>query len=276
MDSLGAIVADLIDNLDVELQEKRTRVELAPEVLADLRAAASGRPSRRAAAAPDAGAAPAQQPSDSAAAPAPAAPPPAAAVDPADDSLDRIVGEVAACQRCQLHALRTNPVTGTGPLQPDVMFIGEAPGADEDQQGIPFVGRAGQLLGKMIEAMGYDREEVFITNIVKCRPPKNRNPEAFEVEACLPFLKRQIALVKPKTIVLMGGIGIQALLGTKGPVGSVRGRWTTFENIPVMPTFHPAYLIRMPTAKVAAWADLRLVLKHLGRTPPSRNQSPEQ
>ena len=182
--------------------------------------------------------------------------------------LARLAGDIASCRKCLLCRERTNTVPGQGnPSAPDVMFIGEAPGADEDRQGLAFVGRAGQLLTQMIGAMGYSRDEVFIANICKCRPPGNRAPTAEEMEACIPFLKDQIRVIRPKTIVAMGNTAILGLLGTTG-ISRLRGVWTTFEGIPLMPTFHPSYLLRFPTTKRDAWNDLKKVLKHLGRTVP--------
>ena len=161
---------------------------------------------------------------------------------------------------------RHNVVPGIGKLEPDVMFIGEGPGADEDAQGLPFVGRAGELLTKMIAAMGYSREEVFIANVVKCRPPDNRKPTPQEMAACMPYLKRQVEIVKPKTIVALGATAVQGLLNTTRGINALRGHWMEFQGIPVMPTFHPAYLLRMPVAKRDAWADLKLVMARLAQT----------
>ena len=185
-------------------------------------------------------------------------------------SLSDIVTDIAKCNCCQLHKTRTNTVPGVGNANnPDIMFVGEAPGADEDAQGLPFVGRAGQLLTKMIIAMGYTREDVFIANILKCRPPDNRRPTPEEMEVCLPYLRNQIALVKPKVMVALGATAISGLLLSDLPIGQMRGKWAAFEGIPLMPTFHPSYLLRMPSAKKDAWADLQLVLKKLGRKPPT-------
>lgn len=268
MDSLANIVADLAATLDVELQEGRVGVEL-PDGLAEAflrnapRAVTPARPtSEPAAKVASMAHAPARTPATA----------PRGAARPTDDSadLESVAKSVAACQRCSLHADRTNPVPGVGCLRPDVMFIGEAPGADEDVQGLPFVGRAGQLLTKMIEAMGYRRDEVFIANILKCRPPGNRQPTPQEMELCMPFLRRQIALVRPKVLVALGATATQGLLHTDQRIGQLRGQWMEFEGIPLMPTFHPAYLLRLPAVKRDAWADLQLVLKRLGRTPPAR------
>ena len=147
------------------------------------------------------------------------------------------------------------------------MFVGEAPGADEDEQGLAFVGRAGQLLTKMIAAMGFKREEVFIANILKCRPPDNRPPTPEEMAICIPYLKRQIAEVQPKVIVALGATAVLGLLNLTG-ISKLRGNWQTFEGIDLMPTYHPSYLLRNPVMKKEAWSDLQVVLKRLGRTPP--------
>lgn len=150
------------------------------------------------------------------------------------------------------------------------MFIGEAPGADEDRQGLAFVGAAGQLLTKMIEAMGYTREQVFIGNILKCRPPDNRTPVPEEMATCLPYLKAQIALLKPKVIIALGATAVRGLTAISTGITKLRGTWLSFEGIDLMPTYHPAYLLyqRNLTAKKQVWEDLKAVLKHLGRKPP--------
>jgi uracil-DNA glycosylase family 4 len=178
--------------------------------------------------------------------------------------------EVGECTRCKLAPGRTKLVFGVGSPRAELMFVGEGPGADEDQQGEPFVGRAGQLLTRMIEAMGYRRADVYIANVVKCRPPGNRNPEPDEMDACEPFLKAQIRAVAPKAIVALGKIAAQTLLRDTTPISRLRGRWATYEGTPLMPTFHPAYLLRSPDEKKKAWEDLQLVMKALGKTPPSR------
>ncbi len=159
---------------------------------------------------------------------------------------------------------------GVGNPRAELMFVGEGPGADEDQQGEPFVGRAGQLLTRMIEAMGYGRAEVYIANVVKCRPPGNRNPEPDEMDACEAFLRAQIRAVAPKAIVALGKIAAQTLLRDTTPISRLRGRWATYEGTRLMPTFHPAYLLRSPDEKKKAWEDLQLVMKELGKTPPGR------
>jgi DNA polymerase len=178
--------------------------------------------------------------------------------------------ELGECTRCKLAPARKKLVFGVGSPSAELMFVGEGPGADEDEQGEPFVGRAGQLLTKMIEAMGYRRSDVYIANVVKCRPPGNRNPEPEEMDACEPFLKAQIRAVGPKAIVALGKIAAQTLLRDTTAISRLRGRWATYEGTPLMPTFHPAYLLRSPDEKKKAWEDLQLVMKALGKSPPSR------
>jgi DNA polymerase len=163
------------------------------------------------------------------------------------------------CPRCKLSKSRTNIVFGQGNPKAELMFVGEAPGRDEDEQGLAFVGRAGQLLTKIIEAMGYKRDDVFIANVLKCRPPNNRNPEPDEVAACRPFLEEQIRLIAPKVIVTLGTFAAQALLETDESIGRLRGRWRTARGVRVMPTFHPAFLLRSPERKKDVWEDMKLV-----------------
>jgi DNA polymerase len=165
-----------------------------------------------------------------------------------------------ACTRCKLHALgRRQVVFGVGHPDADLMFVGEAPGADEDLQGEPFVGRAGQLLTKIIEAIGLKREQVYIANIIKCRPPGNRNPEPDEVEQCEPFLFQQVAAIKPKVIVALGKFAAQSLLRTTDPITRLRGRSFNYRGATLIPTFHPAYLLRNPSAKREVWDDMKKV-----------------
>ncbi|MEQ1911791.1 MAG: uracil-DNA glycosylase [Vicinamibacterales bacterium] len=165
-----------------------------------------------------------------------------------------------ACTRCKLHALgRSQVVFGVGNPNARLMFVGEAPGADEDQQGIPFVGRAGQLLTKIIEAIELKREDVYIANVIKCRPPQNRNPEPDEVDTCEPFLFQQIDAIKPRVIVALGKFGAQTLLKTLDPISRLRGRVFDFRGAKLVPTFHPAYLLRNPPAKREVWEDMKLV-----------------
>jgi uracil-DNA glycosylase family 4 len=184
--------------------------------------------------------------------------------------LQVLATEVAACTRCRLHETRKQTVFSRGTGTSGLCFIGEGPGADEDEQGEPFVGKAGQLLDRMIEAMGFSRDEVYVCNIVKCRPPKNRKPEPDEMTACTPFLTEQIELIQPKVIVAMGATAMQGLLGLGG-IMRLRGTWKLYKGvIPVMPTFHPAYLLRTPEAKREVWQDLQEVLRQMGRTVPAR------
>ncbi|HEY6420375.1 MAG TPA: uracil-DNA glycosylase [Candidatus Binataceae bacterium] len=176
---------------------------------------------------------------------------------------------IGDCQRCKLAPRRTNLVYGVGNPEADLMFIGEAPGADEDARGEPFVGRAGQLLTDIIErGMGMARADVYICNVIKCRPPENRNPEPDEVLACEPFLMRQIDLVRPRVIVGLGTFAVQALLKVKTPISRLRGVWHDYRGIKMMPTFHPAYLLRSPSEKRVVWADIQLVMKELERSIP--------
>jgi len=161
-------------------------------------------------------------------------------------------------------------------LSPDIMFIGEAPGADEDRQGLAFVGLAGQLLTKMIAAMGYARDEVFIANICKCRPPQNRQPALTEMQACLPYLRAQIAIVRPRAIVALGATAVKGLLDSSAGISRLRGTWTAYMGIPLMPTYHPAYLLRVPPAKHEAWDDLKKVLQRLGRPVPDTKKPAAQ
>ena len=178
-----------------------------------------------------------------------------------DEALAAVKDDIGAdCCRCKLAGLgRTQIVFGVGNPRADLMFVGEAPGADEDIQGEPFVGRAGQLLTKIIEAIGMRREDVFIANVLKCRPPGNRNPEPDEVEQCEPFLHRQIDIVKPKVIVALGKFAAQCLLKTNDPITRLRGKEFKYRDAILMPTYHPAYLLRTPSAKRQVWEDMKRV-----------------
>jgi len=197
---------------------------------------------------------------------------PAAAAVPGDDAgvraeLDALAARVRECRLCSGLCGRTNAVPGEGPPRVELMFVGEAPGADEDQTGRPFVGRAGQLLTKMIEAIKFRREDVFIANVLKCRPPDNRPPQPDEVANCFPFLSRQIALLRPQIVCTLGLHASQTVLASKASMGQLRGR--VFElgssGTKVVPTYHPAYLLRSPGEKVKAWEDLKKVAALLGR-----------
>lgn len=187
-------------------------------------------------------------------------------------SLQLIRDDIGDCTRCVLHKQgRKQIVFGTGNPEADIMFIGEAPGADEDEQGVPFVGRAGQLLNNMITAMGIRREDVYIANIIKCRPPGNRTPERDECETCSPFLMRQIEAIKPKIIVALGAVAAKTLLGVNDAMANLRGRIYDFRNTKLAVTYHPAYLLRDPRQKKEAWKDLQMVMKHLGMPLPNKD-----
>lgn len=181
---------------------------------------------------------------------------------------------LAGCQRCRLAKGRTQVVFGVGNPKARVVFVGEAPGAEEDRQGEPFVGRAGQLLNSMLRACGLSRSQVYIANIVKCRPPGNRDPQDDEAATCLPFLKKQLALIKPEIVVLLGRIAARHLLGITAPISSYRGTWRHWEGMDVLPTFHPAYLLRNPQAKREAWEDLKKLVSRLSRVQQTATPSP--
>ena len=182
----------------------------------------------------------------------------------AAEALVAIRADIGDCTRCKLHTLgRQQIVFGVGNRDADLMFVGEAPGADEDIQGIPFVGRAGQLLTKIIEAIDLKRDDVYIANVIKCRPPGNRNPEPDEIAQCEPFLFRQIDSIKPKVIVTLGKFAAQTLLRTEDPISRIRGRIFDYRGAKLVPTFHPAYLLRNPSSKREVWEDMKLVRKLL-------------
>jgi uracil-DNA glycosylase family 4 len=186
-------------------------------------------------------------------------------------SLEQIAEAVGCCTKCPLHATRTHTVPGEGAPKARLMFVGEAPGADEDRLGRPFVGAAGQLLTQMIGAMGLEREEVFIANVLKCRPPGNRDPLEHEVAACLPFLRAQIGLIRPQVICSLGRHATHALLARKDSLGSLRGRFSEYHGTPLLPTFHPSYLLRTPADKALAWKDLQQIMARLDLPLPSRH-----
>lgn len=217
--------------------------------------------------------APAQPPISTPTPAAPLAPAPAVPVDPEArrQRLTVLESEARACTACALHRERTQAVFARGTGSSGLCFVGEGPGADEDAQGYPFVGAAGQLLDRMIAAMGLGREDVYVCNIVKCRPPKNRKPEPEEMAACSPFLTEQLELLAPKVIVALGATAVQGLLGTSEGITRMRGKWKLYRGrVAVMPTFHPAYLLRTPSAKREVWQDLQEVLRHMGRPIPGR------
>ncbi|HSK43238.1 MAG TPA: uracil-DNA glycosylase [Candidatus Binatia bacterium] len=190
-------------------------------------------------------------------------------------ALKLIREDIGDCTRCRLHKGRTNLVFGVGNVNADLMFVGEGPGADEDAQGEPFVGRAGQLLNNMISAMGIKREDVYIANVVKCRPPRNRTPEKDECDTCSPFLMRQIDVIKPKVIVALGAVAAKNLLAVNDSMANLRGRWYDFRDSKLLVTYHPAYLLRDPRQKKEAWKDLQMVMKFLGLNPPAAKSTPE-
>src|SRR5271168_4280726 len=186
-------------------------------------------------------------------------------------ALRAIREDLGDCTRCRLSKQgRKQIVFGVGNPNADLMFIGEAPGADEDEQGEPFVGRSGQLLTNMIKAMGITREHVYIANIIKCRPPGNRQPERDECETCSPFLMRQIAVIKPKAIVALGAVAAKTLLAINAPMSELRGRWFDFRGTKLAVTYHPAFLLRDPRQKGEAWKDLQMVMKELGMAIPAK------
>jgi DNA polymerase len=189
--------------------------------------------------------------------------------DPERDLADLRV-EIGDCTRCRLCEKRTQVVFGVGNPRADLMFVGEGPGYEEDRQGRPFVGKAGQLLNRIIQAMDMSRDEVYIANVVKCRPPENRTPLPDETSTCSPFLLRQISIIRPRIVCALGGVAVQALLQTSTPVSRLRGELRSLpDGTPVMPTFHPAYLLRNPEKKKEVWEDMKKVMEYLSRAPKS-------
>jgi uracil-DNA glycosylase len=200
-----------------------------------------------------------------------ATPKPESSVSDPAKALRLVREDLGDCTRCRLSKQgRKQIVFGVGNPRADLMFIGEAPGADEDQQGEPFVGRAGQLLNNMIKAMGLQREDVYIANIIKCRPPGNRTPERDECETCSPFLMRQIAVIKPKVIVALGAVAAKTLLAINAPMSELRGHWYDFRGTKLAVTYHPAFLLRDPRQKKETWKDLQMVMKDLGLAMPAK------
>lgn len=179
-------------------------------------------------------------------------------------TLEALQETIGDCERCRLHLGRSKLVFGEGDPRARLVFVGEGPGRDEDMAGRPFVGEAGKLLDKIIGAMGLDRGEVYICNVVKCRPPKNRDPEGDEVAQCLTFLEQQIQIIRPEVICCLGRVACQTLLADNFKIRSGRGKWHSYLGIPVMPTFHPAYLLRYPSEKRQVWEDVKKIMKHLG------------
>jgi uracil-DNA glycosylase family 4 len=181
-----------------------------------------------------------------------------------EEPFDALRTRALTCTLCRLSTTRKNVVFGVGNPNADLMFIGEAPGRDEDEQGEPFVGRAGQLLTDIIKAMKLTRDDVYIANVIKCRPPENRNPEPDELDACRPYIRRQVELIQPKVIVTLGRFALQSLLEKSYGITSVRGTWLDYNGVKVMPTYHPAYLLRTPAAKKDVWTDMKKVMGELG------------
>lgn len=182
------------------------------------------------------------------------------------NTLEALRAEIGDCRRCKLCQGRTNIVFGVGNPQAEVMFVGEGPGRDEDLKGEPFVGRAGQLLNDIItKGMKMTREEVYIANVVKCRPPENRNPEPDEIATCQPFLRKQLEIIKPRIIIALGTFAAQTLLQVKTPISRLRGVWHSYHGVKLMPTLHPAYLLRNPNDKRLVWLDIQAVLREMGR-----------
>jgi len=257
------------------VRESRWPGFAAPAPQAPAPAKAAGRPAARAATPPG------RPPRAAAPRPEPAAPAAAAASVPRPEaarpweSLDAIAAAAAACTRCPLHATRRRAVPGEGNARARLMFVGEAPGADEDAQGRPFVGAAGKLLDKMIAAMGLARGEVFIANVLKCRPPGNRDPQPPEVASCLPYLRAQIGLVRPEIICALGRHAAHALLGTQEALGRLRERFHDLGGTPLLVSYHPSYLLRTPGDKTKAWRDLQIVMKRLGLQAPVQNRDPD-
>ncbi|MBN1946475.1 MAG: uracil-DNA glycosylase [Bradymonadales bacterium] len=200
------------------------------------------------------------------------APDPIAEAGGPDHLLHLVQEDLGDCRRCKLSEGRNHIVFGEGDPQARLVFVGEAPGGEEDRKGRPFVGSAGQLLTKMIGAMGLHRDQVYICNVIKCRPPNNRDPEMDEVVACEPFLIRQLEVIRPEVIIAMGRVAAQTLLRVKTPITRLRGRWTRYHGIRLMPTFHPAYLLRNPQAKREVWADLKQVMAELDLAVPPRQR----
>jgi DNA polymerase len=189
------------------------------------------------------------------------------AADDAESEAGSLLADLKAiavvCEKCKLSKSRTQVVYGVGNPNADLMFIGEAPGRDEDLKGEPFVGRAGQLLTDIIKAMKLTRDDVYIANVIKCRPPENRNPEPDELEACHPYIQRQVEIIQPKVIVTLGKFALQSLTGKAYGISAARGQWLDYNGVKVMPTYHPAYLLRTPSAKKDVWADMKKVIAEL-------------
>lgn len=192
---------------------------------------------------------------------------------PGAETVEEVRQDLGDCRRCSLGDGRTHLVFGVGNTAARLLFVGEAPGRDEDRQGMPFVGEAGQLLTRIIQAMGFKREDVYICNVLKCRPPENRNPLPEEIDACRPFLLRQIKAVGPEVIVALGTFAAQTLLDAREPISMLRGQFHNYHGIPLMPTFHPAYLLRNPAMKREVWDDMKAVMRMLGLEAAEKSRS---
>ncbi len=279
MATLQEILKDTADYVAWKLEEGETTAEVSPSILREIL------PQSRPAGAKTMSdqARQVTKPKAVAQAPAPikataprvADEPSSSDTDERSEALQDLARKIKACTACPLHEGRIQAVPGQGNPSPVILFVGEAPGADEDEQGVAFVGRAGQLLTKMIEAMGFTRDEVFIANVNKCRPPKNRKPLREEMDACLPFLRKQVGILQPKVIVALGATAVEGLVpeSASQKISELRGHWLSFEGIPLMPTYHPAYLLRSPSMKKPVWEDLQAVLHKLGRSVPKRETS---
>lgn len=264
LEQFGQLVENVRAYLAIQKESGLSRIAVSPNVVRELGDLTTSAP------------APAPPPRPPAAPAATPPPPPLARPQAGRDgdlALKAIRQRIAGCRECPLCETRTHTVPGQGSADPELIFIGEGPGANEDAQGLAFVGRAGQLLTKMIEAMGLSRDEVWIGNIVKCRPPGNRVPYPDEMEACMPYLKEQLKVLQPKVIVCLGATAVKGLLDVRTGITKLRGTWMSFEGIDVMPTYHPAYLLRNPPGKRDVWEDLKDVLRRLGKPVPERENS---
>ncbi|MFQ5693757.1 MAG: uracil-DNA glycosylase family protein [Nitrospinota bacterium] len=253
---LGEALADLRAHLEGEAAEGIEEVAVNPAFLRPARTPRAAPPSRESA---DPSGASRPVRAESAA--------PATTAETPMESLEEIRADLGDCRRCRLCDGRKSIVFGVGSPDADLVIVGEAPGRDEDIQGEPFVGRAGQLLTRMLAAIGLRREDVYICNVIKCRPPENRNPQPDEVAACEPFLIRQLKSLRPKVILAMGKFASQTLLNTEERISALRGNFREYQGVPVMPTYHPAYLLRNQSQKRAVWEDLQKVHKALGLGP---------
>ncbi len=274
---LGDILRDTADYVSWKLEEGEITAEVSREILTQLgdKSLSAVRQATAVSAPPSEAPLSQEEPTGRGNAAMDATKTPLADVGEREPELQQLAGGMAACTQCPLHVERTQVVPGQGNPHTEILFVGEAPGKDEDEQGLAFVGRAGKLLTKMIQAMGFERDDVFIANINKCRPPGNRKPTREEMDACLPFLKKQIAILQPKVIVAMGATAVDGLvpLPRDAKISKIRGQWMEFEGIPLMPTYHPAYLLRNPAMKRPVWDDLKTVLQHLGKPVPTRPTS---